>query len=127
MAGLPALDDLNHTWGGDIALSPTGDLGRASGALRSQQRVLRRLMTAPREYLWEPAYGAGIPQRIGQNLDLEKIRTTIRGQMMLEPSVARLPLPEVKVRQIAGGVAVSVQYATLPDKQPVSLTFDITE
>jgi hypothetical protein len=121
------LDDLSHIWGGDLQLSPTGDLARADGPVRSQQRVLRRLMTGATEYLWEPTYGAGLPQKIGENLNLPEIRGRIRGQMLLEASVARVPAPEVKVREITGGVAAAVQYVALPDKQPVSLTFDLTE
>lgn len=127
MSTTPALDDLDHTWGEDIALSPTGDLARANGATRSKQRVLRRLLTNPGEYLWEPAYGAGLPQRIGQTLDLAKIRAAIRGQLLLEASVVTAPAPSVEVREIQGGVAVKVQYLSLPDKQPVSLSFDLSE
>lgn len=125
MANIPALDDLDHQWGEDIALSPTGDLARASGAERSRQRVLRRLLTNPMEYLWEEGYGAGLPQEIGQAKDLAKIRAKIRGQMLLEPSVVRAPEPLVEVRDVPGGVGVKVQYVALPDKQPVSLTFQL--
>lgn len=121
----PVLEDLNHVWGGDIALSPTGDIGRVSAGARSQQRVFRRLMTTQGEYLWELDYGAGVPGQIGQNLDLPAVAALIRGQMLLEETVARDPEPVVKVRQISGGVAVAVQYVALPDRQPVSLAFDL--
>lgn len=122
----PALEDIDHTWGGDLRLSPSGDLARVSGPKRSEQRVLRRCLTALGEYLWEPGYGAGLPQRVGQNLDLAKIRAVVRSQMLLEPSVARTPAPVIDVREIASGVALSVQYIALPDRQPVSLSFDLT-
>lgn len=125
MARAPVLEDLNHVWGEDIALSPTGDLGRSSGKVRSEQRVLRRLMTVAGEYLWQPEYGGSIPARIGRTLNLPEIRAAITGQMRLEPSVAQSPPPVVVVRTISGGVAAAVQYVSLPDKQPVSLAFEL--
>lgn len=124
---MASLDDIGHVWGSDLQLSPTGDLQRVNAARRSEQRVLRRLMTGPPEYVWHPTYGAGIPGRIGQNLDLAKIKAAMRGQMMQEASVSRAPPPSVDVRARPGGVAAAVQYTALPDKQPVSLTFDLAE
>lgn len=126
MAASPKLDDIDHTWGEDLSLGPTGDLGRVNGPLRSEQRVVRRLMTNLREYIWQPEYGGSLPARIGSLINLPSIQTQIRGQMLLEPSVARNPPPLVKVRQIPKGVSVSVTYTSLPDKQPISLSFDLT-
>jgi hypothetical protein len=129
MASTPTLDDIAHVWGQDLQLSPSGDLARANGAQRTQQRLLRRLMTARAgaEYIWEPAYGAGLPQDIGANVDLAKVRAIVRGQLALEASVATAPAPQINVREIANGLSVAVTYWTLPDKQPVSLSFDLTE
>lgn len=121
----PVLEDVAHLWGQDIRLSPTGDLGRVNRHPKSQERVIRRLMTNPGEYVFHPNYGGGLPQMVGQNIDLSKIRARIEGQMMLETSVVRDPPPQVDVREIPGGVAVKVQYLSLPDKQPVSLSFDV--
>lgn len=125
MADLTALDDIAHLWGQDLGLGPTGDLGRVNRTTRSRQRVLRRLLTNPGEYLFHPDYGAGVPKMIGQAIDLAKIKALILGQMKLEVSVARTPEPVVDVRQINGGVQVQVQYTTQPDKQPVSLSFTV--
>lgn len=126
MAATPKLDDVDHTWGEDLALGPTGDLGRVNGPVRSEQRVLRRLMTNLREYIWQPEYGGSLPARIGSLINLGSIGTQIRGQMLLEASVARIPAPTVAVREIAKGVAVGVTYTSLPDRQPVSLSFNLT-
>ena len=126
MTATPKLDDIDHAWGEDLALGPTGDLGRANGPLRSEQRVIRRLMTNLAEYIWQPEYGGSLPARIGTLINLGSIQTQIRGQMLLEPSVARIPAPTVAVREIVGGVAVNVTYTSLPDKQPISLSFDLT-
>lgn len=123
----PTLDDVGHEWGSDLQVSPTGDLLAVSGATRSRQRILRRLMTNLRDYLWELDYGGSLPKRVGEALDLGKIRAAIVAQMSLEASVAQNPRPVVNVREIPGGVHVAVQYVALPDKQPISLTFELTE
>ena len=48
------LADLNHYIGGDLSASNTGDLSSAPGLLRSQQRILRRLLTNPGDYIFHP-------------------------------------------------------------------------
>lgn len=121
----PVLDDIAHLWGEDVRLSPTGDLGRSNRHPRSQERVIRRLMTNPGEYIFHPNYGGGLRQMVGQNIDIAKIRARIEGQMLLETSVVRDPPPQAVVVEIPGGVSVKVQYLSLPDKQPVSLSFDV--
>lgn len=125
----PTLDDLAHVWGGDLQTSASGDLLRVSGVPRTQQRLLRRVMTAEdgQEYVWERDYGAGAPQRIGENLDPAEIAATFAGQLALEAAVAQTPAPKITVTAIPSGVSVAVQYFTLADKQPVSLSFKLTQ
>lgn len=129
MPTTPTLDDIAHVWGQDLQLSPSGDLARSNGVARTRQRLLRRVLTAQNgeEYIWEPDYGAGAPQQIGQNLDPGKLKAIFAGQLALEASVAKTPVPIITVTAIPGGVAVAVQYWTLADKQPVSLSFNLTE
>jgi hypothetical protein len=126
MADLTALDDIDHDWSGDVAVSLSGDLNRANRLTRSRQRVLRRLLTNPGDYIWHPTYGAGLPAQIGRNLDLAKLRALIRGQMLLEPSVLRSPEPTIVLKSIANGVAVRISYIALPDRQPVALSFSVS-
>lgn len=125
MADLTALCDVSHLWGGDVGLSPSGDLARVTRADRSVQRVLRRLLTNPGDYTFHPNYGAGLPARVGTNLDVAEISALIREQMALEPSVAQTPAPTIKVTPIQNGVSVSIVYVALPDRQPVPLSFDV--
>lgn len=125
MADLPALRDLFHYWGSDLSLSPTGDLAPVEGVERSKQRVLRRLLTNPGDYVWHPTYGAGLPRFVGANLDAGKLAGLIRGQMLLEASVSRSPAPTVAVQPIANGVSIRVTYTALPDRQPVALSFSV--
>jgi hypothetical protein len=125
MASLTTRDDLSHWMGQDIGLSPTGDVGRVNGSDRSRQRVLRRLLTNPGEYLTHPAYGAGLARFVGSVTDVGAITAAIRGQMLLESSVAKTPAPKINVNPLPNGLAVTIAYTSLPDKQPVALSFDV--
>jgi hypothetical protein len=126
MADLTALCDVGHFWGSDVQVGPTGDLARATRADRSKQRVLRRLLTNPGEYIWHPTYGAGLPGKIGSNANAAEISALIRAQMRLEASVAQTPEPTVTVTPIPNGISVAIVYVALPDRQPVPLSFDVS-
>lgn len=124
------LADFDHYIGGDISTSNTGGIAIVTGTLRGQQRVLRRLLTNPGDYIFEPDYGAGLAQWIGRNADLNKLKALIVGQIALEPSVAANPAPQIALTQIAnpdgGGFAVSIAYTDAATGQPVTLSFNVT-
>ena len=126
---MTTLSDLNHFIGGDLSLSATGDLGSVTDTPRSQQRVLRRLLTNPGDYIFHPTYGAGLSRYIGQTADIAKLKALVRGQMLLEVAVARSPAPQVDVAQISsgdgGGFSVAVRYTDAPSGQPVALSFNV--
>ena len=48
------MPDLSHEFGADLLAGPTGDLAVAAGAGLGRQRVLRRLLTNPGDYIWQP-------------------------------------------------------------------------
>lgn len=128
---LTDLTEVAHWWGADLLLSPSGDLavvgqGQQSQIDKSNQRCLRRLMTNPGEYLFEPGYGAGVPGQIGELLDEPKVKALITGQMQMEGSVQQTPPPEVAVSAITDGVSVSVAYTVAPEAIPAVLSFDAT-
>ncbi len=127
---MTGLADLYHYFGTDLAPSNTGDLLTVTAIARGQQRVLRRLLTNPGDYIFQPDYGAGLAQWIGANADLAAMRVLIRGQMLLEPSVAAQPEPVVSVLPIAnqagGGFAVAISYTDAPSGEPVILSFDVS-
>lgn len=125
MPNLTDLTELAHSWGGDLSLSGTGDLAATSLVEKSKQRVLRRLLTAPGEYLAHPDYGAGLPSYIGTLVDVAKIKALIRGQMRLEASVAHTPEPDVEVSAIPNGVSVQIAYTVAPEKIPAVLSFSL--
>lgn len=119
------LNDIDHWVGNDLGVSSTGDLGQASGDTRTQQRIVRRLVTNPGEYIFHPEYGAGLPAKIGQNADLPGLRALIRSQVLMEDAVARQPEPEVDLQQINSGFAVTVRYTSATTRKPVTLSFDV--
>jgi phage baseplate assembly protein W len=118
--------DLNHTWGADLAFSPSGDLSLVDGAVRSRQRILRRLMTGLGDYIWNLDYGAGVPRFIGSLIDATSIAATIRSQIMQEPAVARSPLPVITVTPIDGGVFVRLQFLSVELGVQETLQFNYT-
>ena len=120
--------DLSHCWGGDLAVSANGDLLTVDGLGLGQQRILRRLATNPGpagDYLWNPAYGAGLPGQVGGTLNLPQIKALIRGQVLLEQGIAQTPLPTVNVTPSNSGMVVGIAYAA-SDGQQVNLAFEIT-
>lgn len=123
------LADLDQYIGADLTPSATGDLQTSTDTLRGQQRVLRRLLTNPGDYIFHPDYGAGLPRYVGRTADVPKIKALVRGQMLLEDAVARNPAPIVDVTPIpsadGGGFAIAVRYTDAPSGQPVSLTFSV--
>jgi phage baseplate assembly protein W len=121
--GLP---DIWHQFGSDLLSSPAGDLATASGVMLGQQRVLRRLLTNPGDYIWQLDYGAGLAQFIGQSVDVARIQGVIRSQIFLESAVARSPEPQITVQASATGqVYVNVIYTDAPSGQPQVLSFSV--
>ena len=121
--------DISYQWGADLATGPTGDLALATNAQRGQQRVLRRLLTSPGDYLWQPDYGAGLARFIGQPGNAAQIRAAIRGQIFKEDAVARTPEPVIEVSFSpagdAGAVYVQLRYVDAPSRQTQLLSFSV--
>lgn len=118
--------DIAHYFSGDLGLGATGGLQVADASLQSQQRILRRLLTNPGDYIWEPEYGAGLPRYIGQKLDLTAITALIRAQMYLEESVQQQPEPQIEVTAIVNGVYVRIVYVEAQSGRTETLSFDVT-
>ncbi len=120
------MPDLSHQYGADLTLAAGGDAAMADGTLLGQQRVLRRLLTNPGDYLWNPAYGAGLGQFVGQPVRPARIRSVIRSQIFQEQSVARTPEPVIDVASgTDGSVDVSIRYADAATGATQALTFSV--
>src|SRR5471030_1353074 len=126
------LSDIDHYFGEDIAVTPSGDIAMSSNHDRTVQRVIRRLLTAPTSaagsgYAWQPEYGAGLPQKVGQeNIDAGSVRAKVLSQLLIEPTVARIPIPTVSVTVGTAGrtITIDVSYADLSGS-PQSFGFDL--
>jgi hypothetical protein len=114
-----------HFWGEDLELGPTNDLRRVSGTEEGQQRVLRRLLTAPGELVFHPEYGAGLPAYVGALRDLAKIEGLIVSQMLLEATVADDPPPTVKLSPRPDGLFCHIQWADAVTRETQLLAFDL--
>lgn len=119
------LNDLDLWVGADLGASATGDLALSAADVRTQQRIVRRLCTNPDDYIFHPDYGAGLPAKIGQNADLQGLRALIRTQVLMEAAVAKLPEPEVDLRQVASGFSITIRYTSADTRKPVTLSFDV--
>ena len=121
------MPDISHVFGGDVQVSANGDLLTASSLNLSQQRILRRLMTNPGDYIWHPKYGAGLPAMIGQPINVATVQSIVTGQMYLERSVVRVPPPVVNVASFPNGMFVEIQYTEADSGQPQTLSFSVND
>ena len=121
------MSGISHLIGSDLSFSQSGDLAVASQDEMTIQRVLRRLLTNPGEYIWNLGYGAGLPAMVGDVADAGAIAAVIRYQMMLEATVAKDPEPSVEVSATTTGiVSATVQYVDAPTGQLRSFVVPIT-
>jgi hypothetical protein len=122
------INDASQLWGSDLSasLSPAGDLLPANGTVRGQQRVLRRLLTNPGDYVFHPTYGAGLAAYVGSVASVDEITALIRGQIALEDAVAQTPAPVITVTPINNGIAAQILYNDNPSGQPVALSFNVS-
>lgn len=133
------LYDVAHYWGGDCSAAANGDLLAVSDLERSKQRILRRLLTnpaqkdasgnviVPGDYIFHPDYGAGLPRFVGSVATPAEIQALIRGQMLLESSVARTPAPVISVAQISDGISVTINYTDASTSTPIVLAFNVSK
>lgn len=119
------MTQISHLFGGDILFASNGDLDTADGDKLTQQAILRRLMTNPGDYLYHPTYGAGLPQWVGQVIDVQAITAIIRGQILLEPSVAPMPEPVINVMKIQDGISVDISYYDAISQSTQLLSFSV--
>jgi hypothetical protein len=121
------MSDINHTFGGDLAASVSGDIEAVSGSALGQQRVLRRLLTNAGDYIWQLTYGAGLPSMIGLPVDAAAIAGLARSQIFLESAVARTPTPVIDVQAQSSIVSLQITYADATDTTTQAIGVVITE
>ncbi len=123
------MPDLSQQWGADLTIGSTGDLAVAAGAELGQQRVLRRLLTNPGDYIWQPDFGAGLARFVGRPANILQIRAIVRSQIFKESQVARTPEPVIDVSTSPAGavgtVYVHIRYQDAPTGKTQALTFSV--
>jgi len=124
------VNDIFHVWESDLATSATGDLAIVSGSALGQQRVLRRLLTNPGNYIWHTDYGAGLAGFVGTPANETQIEATIRSQIFQEAAVARTPEPVIDVQVSPAGalstVYVDIRYTDSLSGATQMLTFSVS-
>jgi phage baseplate assembly protein W len=119
--------DVAHVWGSDLQLSASGDLATVSDDAETQQRILHRLLTNAGDYIWELAYGAGLPVYVGQPINVDAIGAVIRQQMAYESTVATSPEPVVTALSTTNGtLTVTIQYADAATGATQILSFPVS-
>jgi phage baseplate assembly protein W len=116
-----------HEWGADLAVDSRGDLALASGSDMISQRICRRLLTNPGDYLWNRDYGGGLAGFVGTPVKAADIEAVTRTQLLLEESVPTTPPPRISVSagDAAGGnVTASITYSDPMSLLPITL--DVT-
>lgn len=105
------MPDANLLWGSDLTISSAGDLALAGGTNLDQQRILRRLLTNPYDYIWHADYGTGLGQFVGVPAADDRISAAILSQLELESSVAPSPPAIVVVSSNCSNVVTAdLQY-----------------
>jgi phage baseplate assembly protein W len=103
--------DLALWFGSDLSVAASGDLLSVGEPIRSEQRLVRRLLTPPGSYIWRPNYGAGLAQYIGKPTAAKAITAIVRAQLKLESAIATTPAPQITVSANTSGVLiVTIQY-----------------
>ena len=120
------MQDAALFWGNDYVASPIGDIGLVDSTLLGQQRVLRRLLTNPGDYVWQPEYGAGLGRFIGAPLDVRAVTSAIRSEIFKEVAVSRLPEPVVEASQdLDGTLFINIRYADATSGDTQVLAFSM--
>jgi len=118
--------DISHQFGADLMIGATGDLLAVSAPILTQQRVLRRLLTNPGDYIWQPSYGAGRAQFVGQPVNAAQIRAVVRSQIFQEAAVAQNPQPIIDVQSNTdSSIYVHIRYADATSGETQVLSFSV--
>lgn len=120
--------DINHYFGADVIISGTGDLSAVGGTTETQQRIIRRLMTNPGDYLWHPEYGAGVGRYVGKTTaELQPLKALIVSQVLLENAVAASPAPVVTLISDLTKLTCTVRYYDTTVQALQTLSFSVGE
>lgn len=122
------MPDLSHIIGGDLALSPSGGLAVVDGGELGRQRIIKRLLTNPFADPFNPGYGAGLGQFVGQPGQEQAIQGLVLQQMRAEQVVSQDPGPVVSfVLQPTGLGLLNIAYLDADTGQNMTIAFQPDE
>lgn len=117
--------DIFLEWGSDLVVSSGGDIALSTGSATISQRVCRRLLTNPGDYIWNLGYGGGLGQFVGSPAQPAAIEAVVRTQLLLDPAIPATPAPLVSagLNDTANGyVTATITYADPATLAPVLFT-----
>lgn len=117
--------DIFHEWGCDLDVGSGGDLALSNASGMISQRVSRRLLTNPGDYIWNLDYGGGLAQFVGTPANATKIQAVVTEQLALESSVPRTPAPKISVsagNSADGYMVANITYADPSSARPVVIS-----
>lgn len=119
--------DTYHYYGSDWQLSSNNDLLKTYHPEEGSQRLIRRILTVPGQYVWHPDYGVGAGQYIGNGLsdrDLNRLKALIIAQIYQESFVGRTPPAEINLTRQDRGLLCVIKYydIVIEDYQVVNFT-----
>ncbi len=120
--------DLAHEWGGDLGVGSCGDLALSGDEAVVKQRVFRRLLTNPGDYIWHPDYGGGLSLFVGLPSSPAGIEAVVREQLGQEATVAQDPIPHVATRiadAANGYVVTDISFTGLTSRAAVPLSVSL--
>jgi hypothetical protein len=118
--------DLALTYGGDLAFGINGDLSLVSDTALTEQRVLRRLLTNPGDYIWQLSYGGGLGAFVGVAGLASRIGANARAQLQFEARVAQSPAPVIQsTEDPISGVSLSIRYNDAASGQSQALSLSV--
>ena len=116
--------DIFHEWRNDLVVDSNGDLAISTGSDVIRQRIFRRLLTNPGDYLWSLDYGGRLAQFVGTPANTSDIEAIVRTQLELEAAVPITPAPQVHIRvadAADGYIVANITYADSSSGMPVQL------
>lgn len=120
--------DAYHIIGEDLQLDADNDLALVSEVDETNQRILRRLLTAKGGYIWHPTFGAGLQRYVGAPLSLEninQIKSDEKAELFQDAAVAKSPAPELEFKTTSNGFLNSIRYHNLDIDSLETLSFEV--
>ena len=121
--------DVYHEIGDDIQLDSTNDLQLVFDTNETNQRIMRRLFTNKGTYIWNAAFGASIPWKLGETLSVEAYRDVINqvtAAVLEDDEVAKDPPPEISIKTTTNGLICYIRYYNLSSEEHDTITFKVT-